>query len=181
MDEKPETPAAPFAAIDQATLTPLVQSALNSETVEVIDWDYEQLQGGAGSGTAIYRFSGEGHDQGQKVPWSLILKTLCPAEDSANVSAKSMPISRDGWMTCRVAWQRRGVSASSNTKMEPAGCGLRKLRTKSARTGPWSTMASSPVTPASSMAPTWWTGHCPPGRGSVRAGCGIIPKTVRPR
>ena len=103
MDEKPETPAAPFAAIDQATLTPLVQSALNSETVEVIDWDYEQLQGGAGSGTAIYRFSGEGHDQGQKVPWSLILKTLCPAEDSANVSAwnyykREVDAYQSGWL-----------------------------------------------------------------------------------
>ena len=35
MDKKLETQAAQLAAIDQATLTPLVQSALNSETVEV--------------------------------------------------------------------------------------------------------------------------------------------------
>jgi hypothetical protein len=91
MAEKLETTseiqAVQLAAIDQATLTPLVQRALNSETVEVLDWDYEHLHGGAGLGTAIYRYSGEGHDQGQKVPWSLILKTLCPAEDSADVSA----------------------------------------------------------------------------------------------
>ena len=54
MDEQLETPAAPLPEIDQATLTPLVQSALNSETVEVMDWDYEQLYGGAGAGNAIY-------------------------------------------------------------------------------------------------------------------------------
>jgi hypothetical protein len=87
MNEKLETQAAQLDAIDQATLTPLVQSALGSKTVEVVNWECEQLHGGIGLGTAIYRFSGEGHDRGQKVPWSLILKTLCPAEDNANVSA----------------------------------------------------------------------------------------------
>ena len=91
MDEKlettPETQTAQLATIDQATLTLLVQSALNSETVEVINWDYEQLHAGVGAGTAVYRFSGEGRDQEQKMPWSLILKTLCPAGDNTNVSA----------------------------------------------------------------------------------------------
>jgi hypothetical protein len=91
MDEKLETTsgiqAVPLAAIDQATLTPLVQSALNSETVKVTDWECEQLHGGIGMGTAIYRFAAQGRDQGQKVPWSLILKTLRPAEDNANISA----------------------------------------------------------------------------------------------
>ena len=87
MDEKLETQAAQLAATDRATLTPLVQSVLKSETAEVTDWECEQLHGGIGVGTAIYRFSGEGHDRGQKVPWSLILKTLCPAEHNADVSA----------------------------------------------------------------------------------------------
>jgi hypothetical protein len=87
MKEKLETQAAQLAAIDRATLTPLVQSALNRQTVEVLDWGHEQLHGGAGLGTAIYRFSGGAREQGQKVPWSLILKTLCPAEDNTNVSA----------------------------------------------------------------------------------------------
>jgi hypothetical protein len=87
MDEKLETRRAQLAAIDEATLTPLVQSALGRETVEVIDWACEQLHGGIGLGTAIYRFSGEGHDRGQKVPWSLILKTLRQAEDNTRVSA----------------------------------------------------------------------------------------------
>jgi hypothetical protein len=87
MNEKLETQTPLLAAIDQATLTPLVQSALNSETVEVIHWDYEQLHGGAGTGTAIYSFAGLGRDREQKVPWSLILKTLRPAADTTTVSA----------------------------------------------------------------------------------------------
>jgi hypothetical protein len=98
-----ETQAAQLATIDQATLTPLVQSALNSETVEVLEWDCEQLHGGVGLGTAIYRFSGEGHDQGQEVPWSLILKTLSPAEDNVTVSAwnyykREVDAYQSGWL-----------------------------------------------------------------------------------
>jgi hypothetical protein len=73
-------------AIDEATLTPLVQSALGNQAVEVVDWEVEQLHGGVGVGTAIYRFAGQGRDQGQEVPWSLILKTLCPGEDNTTIS-----------------------------------------------------------------------------------------------
>jgi hypothetical protein len=87
MNDKLETQTPQLAAINQATLTPLVQSALNSETVEVIQWDYEQLHGGAGTGTAIHRFAGLGRDREQKAPWSLILKTSCPAADTTTVSA----------------------------------------------------------------------------------------------
>jgi hypothetical protein len=91
MDEEPEMASEALRpqldAINRASLTPLVRSALDRKTVEVSTWAYEQLHGGAGLGTAIYRFSGEGHDRGQKVPWSFVLKTLCPAEDNANLSA----------------------------------------------------------------------------------------------
>jgi hypothetical protein len=87
MDEKLEAQAAQLAAIDQATLTPLVRSALDSQTVEVPDWDYEQLHGGAGAGNAVYRFSGQGRQGEEKISWSLILKTICPTEDSLVASA----------------------------------------------------------------------------------------------
>lgn len=86
MDENLETQATQLAAIDQAILVPLVRSVLGSKTVEVINWGCEQLHGGIGLGTAIYRFAGQGRDQGRKVSWSLILKTLCPAGDNTNVS-----------------------------------------------------------------------------------------------
>ena len=74
--------------IDQATLTPLVRRALGSETVEVTDWDHQQLHAGAGLVSSIYRFSGNGRDQGETAPWSLILKAIrapSEAEDSSSV------------------------------------------------------------------------------------------------
>jgi hypothetical protein len=91
MDEKletaHETQIAQLAAIDGATLTPLVRSVLSSETVEVLNWHCEQLHGGAGAGNAVYHFAGQGRDQGQEVPWSLILKTIHPAGGNPNASA----------------------------------------------------------------------------------------------
>ena len=87
MAESLVTSTANLAPIDRATLAPLVQSALNSETVEVMDWDYEQLHGGAGAGNAIYRFTGQGRDRGQQMPWSLILKTVYPEGDNTHISA----------------------------------------------------------------------------------------------
>jgi hypothetical protein len=87
MDEKLEAQTAQLAAIDHATLTPLVQSALGSKTVEVLNWECEQLHGGMAAGTAIYRFSGQGRDQQQTIPWSLILKILRSGVGSADASA----------------------------------------------------------------------------------------------
>ena len=89
LEATPEAQTAQLAAIGQATLTPLVRSALNRETVEVINWECEQLHGGIGLGTAIYRFAGQGRDREQQVPCSLILKTLCPAADNTNVSGRN--------------------------------------------------------------------------------------------
>ena len=87
MGEKQEASATPLAAVDQIMLTPLVRSALNSNTVEVMAWDHEQLHGGAGTGNAIYRFTGQGREGKQEMPWSLILKTLSPAEDNTSVAS----------------------------------------------------------------------------------------------
>lgn len=65
-----------LAQIDEATLTPLVQRALDRPTAVVLTWTCETLHGGLGTGTAVYRFAGQARDQGETVPWSLILKVL---------------------------------------------------------------------------------------------------------
>ena len=48
--------------IERATLTPLVQRALKSETAEPIDWEYDTLLGGAGDMgmglQGVFRFRG---------------------------------------------------------------------------------------------------------------------------
>ena len=103
MNEALESPIAQLASVDQATLTPLVQSSLNCDTVEVVTWDHEQLYGGAGTGNAIYRFAGEGRDGEQEIPWSLILKTVSPGEDNTDVAAwnyykREADAYRSGWL-----------------------------------------------------------------------------------
>lgn len=83
-----------LAAIDRNTLTPLVRSAVNSETVEVIDWDVEQLHGGFGLASAIYRVAGQARDRDRDpdndrvriVPWSLILKAVYPVQGNTQVT-----------------------------------------------------------------------------------------------
>lgn len=50
-------------SIDSATLTPLVRQVLDSEAVEVIDWDAEQIY--------AIRFLGPVSDQGQPLSQAL--------------------------------------------------------------------------------------------------------------
>ena len=102
MDENPETQKAQLNAINKDTLTPLVRSALNSKTVEVINWDYKQLHSSGGEWTAIYRFTGEGRDKNRTISWSLILKTLRFKGRSTDISAwnyyrREVDAYRSGW------------------------------------------------------------------------------------
>jgi hypothetical protein len=105
MDEKLETQAAQLAAIDQATLTPLVQRALGRQTVQVIDWDVQPIHGSSGGGvfaSAVFSCTGRGRDQGQTVPWSLILKTFSPAAEmdpgSPYYPWREADAYRSGWL-----------------------------------------------------------------------------------
>jgi hypothetical protein len=82
-------------SICRATLTPLVRQALGSETVEVTNWDVQQLHGGFAGGHAgasvINRVSGRGRDRDNAVEWSLILKVLYPQPD------RDQPSDYDYW------------------------------------------------------------------------------------
>lgn len=75
-------PSGQLHTIDQARLTPLVQNAVDSHTIEVIDWKYNRLYGGVHdqgtSPAAVFRFAGSGLDWGERRPWSLILKLIDP-------------------------------------------------------------------------------------------------------
>lgn len=72
-------------AIDQATLTPVVRQALGSDSVTLVDWQVAPHRGGAGQ--CVYRFAGSAQDQGQTVPWSLILKVARAPDGEAEPSA----------------------------------------------------------------------------------------------
>ncbi len=92
-------------AIDTSMLTPLVQRALGRPTVQVTDWNVQQIHGGIGGGvfaSAVYRLTGQGRDKDQTVPWSLILKTFFP-EDAVDPSSPYYPqreaeAYRSGWL-----------------------------------------------------------------------------------
>jgi len=68
-------------SVDRATLTPIVRQALGSDTIEVVDHQCQEIRGRAGGAEGVYRFTGSGHDQGEAVPWSLILKIIGPRPD----------------------------------------------------------------------------------------------------
>ena len=69
-----------LSTIDEKTLTPFVQRALNLDNVEVDRWHYERVYGGAGDVgdvlSGIFRFTGTARDQEMEVDWSLILKVV---------------------------------------------------------------------------------------------------------
>jgi hypothetical protein len=66
-----------LAAVDRATLTPLVRQALGREQAEVTGWACAPIYGGAGAGGSIYRFSGTARDRREEdLPWSLVLKAI---------------------------------------------------------------------------------------------------------
>lgn len=80
--------------IDKETLTPLVRSALSSDTVDVIDWEYLSIYGGYG-GARIYRFTGNASDGDENVEWSLILKIIPTSFDSEHPFVSSDFVSSD--------------------------------------------------------------------------------------
>jgi hypothetical protein len=165
MGEQPETApkaqAPQLAAIDLVALTPIVQGALNSDTVELASWDCEQLPGGVGAGTAVHRFAGQARDQGQAVSWSLILKVLHPQVYGDDLSAwnyyrREADAYQSGWLDDLPG----GLAAprSFGTAEHPDGTcwiWLEDVTDDIGRAGLWSTMASSPATSASSTNCGW--------------------------
>lgn len=68
-----------LAAVNAASLKPLLQKALKNQAVSVLNWKYENVAGGVGGGrgdTFTYRFSGQADDSGTVRHWSMIVKVL---------------------------------------------------------------------------------------------------------
>ena len=69
-------------AVDETTLTPLVQQVLDRADVEVDEWRCEPVIGGIDMSSGVYRFSGNGLANGEALPWTLILKVARETPDS---------------------------------------------------------------------------------------------------
>jgi hypothetical protein len=68
-----------------AMLAPIIQQALNRSTARLTQWTAEPFRGNRSGGlspAAIYRLSGSVEDQGETLPWSLILKVLTQPEEN---------------------------------------------------------------------------------------------------
>ena len=64
--------------IDPSILTGLVRKALNSSSVQIDHWVFHQLSyiKTEQANLGLYRFQGNGHDQGKSCSWSIILKAV---------------------------------------------------------------------------------------------------------
>jgi len=165
-DNMSSTPDVRLRSIDTATLTSLVRPALGSETIEVTDWDCEQVSGGMVSD--VYRFSGDVGDKDRTIPWSLILKVVPPRPDAHDASGSYY------WKREVLAYQsgflddlpgdltaQRFLGIVEQPGGD-SGSGWRRSGTRSGQCGLWSTTAWSPVTWPNSTAHTVWAGPCHP-------------------
>jgi hypothetical protein len=75
-----------FEAVDAGTLLPLVQQATGRPTLELGEWSWQAVQGGAGEGLGIFRYHGQATDQGELVNWSLILKVFGESAEATTLT-----------------------------------------------------------------------------------------------
>ncbi len=75
--------------IDTATLTPLVQKSLKSDNFQILNWQIDQLGGGAGNPVSfgLFRYTGLGRSKNEEINWSIILKII---QSPANVGSVNM-------------------------------------------------------------------------------------------
>lgn len=86
MNERPDPNAGRLEALDAATLTPMVQQALEDSSAWVTDWTVEVIRGGFGGGlggTYLYRFRGHAQADAEVKEWSVVLKVIQARPDSA--------------------------------------------------------------------------------------------------
>ncbi len=88
-----------LTTIDQAVMTDLVHELLHDNTVEIADWQVQQLHSG-GSGSHIFRVTGEAHARGVPVPWSLILKIFDLKREGFQAASEDI----DAWDYWKREW-----------------------------------------------------------------------------
>jgi len=76
-----------FETNGAGTLLPLARQATGRPTLELGDWSWQPIQGGAGEGLGIYRYLGQATNQGELVNWSLILKVFGESAEATPLTA----------------------------------------------------------------------------------------------
>ena len=96
-----------LTTIDHAVITELVREALH-DAVEIADWQVQQLHSG-GSGSRIFRVTGEAHARGASVPWSLILKIFDLQREgfqAASEDTDAWDYWKREWLVYQAPWLR---------------------------------------------------------------------------
>jgi hypothetical protein len=75
--------------IGTTTLAPVIQKLLKIEDFQILNWDVNQLGGGAGNPVSfgIFRYFGSGQSKNEEKNWSIILKII---QSPANVGSVNM-------------------------------------------------------------------------------------------
>src|SRR5262245_20414909 len=78
-----------LVGVEQATLTPIVRQVTQRKHAELLDWECQALDGGVGDLglglVGLYRLTGQIRDEGEVIPWSVVLKSAQVDADEAKV------------------------------------------------------------------------------------------------
>jgi Phosphotransferase enzyme family len=93
---------------DEAGLRSVLREAIGADHAAVADWRWQQLPGGAGAGTRLFRVSGSADTKGHHVPWTTIIKVLTReihSFESSSTDQASWDYWKREWHVYRSSWQ----------------------------------------------------------------------------
>jgi hypothetical protein len=90
-------PVPELSGLDRTMLNPIVRTALENNTVEVVGWQVIPILQGRASPAGVYRVTGRAQEQGRTIPWSLVVKVYQSAEMAAYGGNKASDDPAEAW------------------------------------------------------------------------------------
>jgi Phosphotransferase enzyme family len=93
---------------NEADLQAVLCKAVGTAHALLEDWRWQELPGGAGAGTRLFRVSGSAEANGRRVPWTTIIKVLTRdirSFESSSSDENSWDYWKREWHVYRSAWQ----------------------------------------------------------------------------
>ena len=93
---------------NEANLRSVLREAAGTPDANLDEWRWEQLPGGAGAGTRIFRVSGSAETTRRRTPWTTIIKVLSREThpfESSSTEQNSWDYWKREWHVYRSAWQ----------------------------------------------------------------------------
>lgn len=92
----------------EADIQTVLREAVGTAHSVLEDWRWQQVPGGAGAGTRVFRVSGSAKAAGRHVPWTTIIKVLTRdihSFESTSTDQDSWDYWKREWHVYRSAWQ----------------------------------------------------------------------------